>query len=132
MKNLYIIGAGGLGRNVLSYALDIMTVQNEWRIKGFLNSQKYIDALDDIDSLNYKICESLEGHRISEQNVYVFAISDVSIREKMCKKLKDDGAVFVNIIHPTAIISKTAVLGEGIIIAPYSTVGANAIIEDFV
>ena len=121
MKDLYIIGAGGFGRKVLTIAKDIEPTQDKWRIKGFLNSKGYMDAIDDIDTGEYTICESLESHMISDENVYVFAIADVNVRERMCTELSKKGAEFINLIHPTAYVTNTSVLGNGIIITPLSS-----------
>lgn len=132
MKDLYIIGAGGFGREVLTIAKDIEPRQDKWRIKGFLNSKSYMNDIDDIDTGQYRICESLESHIISDNNVYVFAISDVNVREKMCTELSKKGAEFINLIHPTAYVTNTSVLGNGIIITPLSIVSVNTIIGDHV
>lgn len=132
MKDLYIIGAGGFGREVLTIAKDIEPTQDKWRIKGFLNSKEYMDAIDDIDTGEYTICESLESHIISDENVYVFAIADVNVRERMCTELSKKGAEFINLIHPTAYVTNTSVLGNGIIITPLSLVSVNTFIGNHV
>lgn len=131
-KDLYIIGAGGFGREVLLIAREIETHQAEWRIKGFLNSEQYMDALDGIDADGYEICESIEEHKVTEQNVYVIAIADVNVRERISLEFLSRGAQFINLIHPTAFVANTANVGKGVIVAMYSTISANVKIGDFV
>lgn len=131
-KNLYIIGAGGFGREVLAVAKEIEIHQAEWIVKGFLNSAAYMDALDGLDTSGYVICESLEGHIVTEDNVYVFAIADVKAKERMCEEMLQKGARFINLIHPTAIVSNTADVGIGLIMFPFSSISVNTNIGDFV
>lgn len=131
-KKLYIIGAGGFGREVLSIARDLEPHQSAWKIEGFLNSECYMDALDGINTDGYRICESIEEHIISNDNVYVFAIADVHAKEKMCTDFLNKGAQFINLIHPTARIGYTAKVGIGLIMAPFSWISENTEIGDFV
>ena len=51
-----------------------------------------------------------------------------SIREKAYSYIKSLGFTFVNVIHPTAIISRTCKLGEGIVIFPGVTLNTEVII----
>lgn len=131
-KDLYIIGAGGFGREVLLIAREIEPHQAEWRIKGFLNSERYMDALDGIDTGGYTICESIEEHEVTDNNVYVIAIVDVNAKEKLCSDFISRGAQFINLIHPTAYVANTAIVGKGLILAMYSTISANTEVGDFV
>ena len=39
-KRLVIVGAGGLGHEVLGYALEILADQKEWQIGGFLDDDE--------------------------------------------------------------------------------------------
>lgn len=131
-KNLYIIGAGGFGREVLAAAKEIETHQTEWKVKGFLNSAAYMDALDGLDTSGYIICESLEEHVITKDNVYVFAMADVKAKERICNEMVQKGARFVNLIHPSAIVANTANVGVGLIMFPFSSISVNTNIGDFV
>ena len=49
MKNLYIVGAGGFGREVYAWLLDLPECNFEWQIKGFLD-----DNLEAMDGFNYE------------------------------------------------------------------------------
>lgn len=58
-----------------------------------------------------------------------------TIRQSIFRKMKNQGYVFANCIHPKSIISLTAVLAEGIqvmasaIIQPHAKIGENTIIN---
>ena len=115
MKNLIIIGAGGCGREVLQWAKDINRHNPRWNIKGFLDDNK--------EALNNKKCDievisSVEEYIVQQDDVFVCAIGNSQVRKKVMEKMSCKGAVFVNLIHPTAIITDSCTLGNGVIIYP--------------
>jgi len=127
VKNLIIIGAGGCGREILQWAKDINKQERTWNIKGFLD--------DDAKALNNKKCDipilsSIDAYDVQEEDVFVCGIGDSTTRKAVIKKMKDKGAEFVNIIHPTAIVADSCTLGNGIILYPFSLVSDNAIVSD--
>lgn len=130
MKDLIIIGAGGFGRELLSYAIDIMETGNsEWRVKGFLNDEP--NALDGFDT-GYSIIGSIAGHIVEKNAVYVCAIGDGQSRLKIGKDFQERGAEFPNFIHPTAKIRERVKMGIGNIFCPNSSVNPDVTIGDFV
>lgn len=130
MKNLIIIGAGGLARVILSYANDIMqTNECEWRVKGFIDEN--LNALDGIDT-GYPILGTISEHVIEEDSVYICAIGDSKARLSICRDFQKKGAEFINLIHPTARISERVKMGVGNIFCPNSAVNPDVVIGDFV
>lgn len=130
MKDLIIIGAGGFGREFLSYAIDMMETGNcEWRIKGFINDD--LNALDGFDT-GYQILGPITDHTVEENAVYVCAIGDGKARIAIGKRLQEKGAKFLNFIHPTAKIRERVKMGVGNIFCPNSSVNPDVSIGDFV
>lgn len=129
-KSLIVIGAGGFGREVLEYAQDILecTPNIGWTIGGFLD-----DDLSKLDAYKTeaKILGSISSHEVSSQNVYVCAIADTKIRKKICEQFKEQGAEFVNIIHPTARVGRRCKIGKGNILCPNSCLTVDVTIGDF-
>ena len=131
MKDLIIIGAGGLGREALEIALDIQEQnKTDWRVKGFITDIEGDFALK--DTLGYKIIDTISGHKICNDAVYVFAIADVSFKVKITNLFVSQGAKFINLIHPTAILGRTVILGKGNIISSRVTITSNVKIGNFV
>lgn len=127
MKNLVIIGAGGCGRELLQIAKDINKIEMKWNIKGFLDY--------DNTSLLNKICSisiigNDESYCISDDDDFVCGIGDSVLREKIINKLSKKGANFVNLIHPTALISETSQIGKAVVVYPYSSISDNTIIGE--
>jgi sugar O-acyltransferase (sialic acid O-acetyltransferase NeuD family) len=130
VKDLIIIGAGGFGREVLSYAIDIMkTTDCGWKVKGFIDDN--LNALDGKDT-GYKILGTISEHRVEENAVYICAIGDCKVRLAIGRDFQKRGAKFINFIHPTARIRERVKMGVGNIFCPNSGANPDVIIGDFV
>ena len=130
MKDLIIIGAGGFGRELLSYAIEIMqTSECGWRVKGFIDDN--LNAFKGIDT-GYPILGTISEHIIEENAVYVCAISDSKTRLSIGRDFQEKGAEFINFIHPTAKIRERVKMGVGNIFCPYSGANPDVTIGDFV
>lgn len=127
MKNLIIIAAGGCGREVLQWAKDINSVCPRWKIKGFLDDD--LKALDDV-VCDVKILAKIDDYVIESDDEFACCIGNSDIRKKVIERLQKKGAKFVNIIHPTAVLSESCKLGEGIILYPFSIISDNAVLGD--
>lgn len=128
MYNIIIIGAGGFGREVYNWAKESFSPK-KFRIKGFLSSNP-----NDLNNFNFDV--GILGHEnsynIKKQDRFLVAIGDIDIKKGVVAKLKKKGAQFLNLIHPTAIVSKTAKMGQGVIICPFVIVSDHVILDDFV
>lgn len=126
-KNLWIVGAGGFGREVYGMAQSAAGSGIEWRVAGFLNDIP--DALDRFDGLP-PICGGTDREPLAD-DVFTCAIGDIAGRRKVCAQLRERGARFINLVQPIACVSPSAELGEGIIVEALSGIGANTIVGDF-
>ena len=129
MKELYIIGAGGFGREVLQWCKDINSLEYKWDIKGFLD--------DDLGALNGYKCDCEVVGRIKDwipkdNEVFVIAVGEPLTKESIASSLLKKNAVFVSVIHPTAIIGQFNHIGQGVVIYPYAKITTNVYIGDFV
>ena len=127
MKNLIIIGAGGMGRSVYCIATGSIGFDTDFLIKGFIDDN--IHSLDDFE--NYPpVISDIESYQPQVDDVFVCSIGDVKIKKKVCDELLRKGAVFQKLIHKTAIVRQNAQIGDGCIIADYASVGADACIGE--
>lgn len=130
MKNLLIIGAGGFGREVYSWACDMPEYNKEWKIGGFID-----DDLDALKGYDYSVgvISSLQEYLIQTNDLFVCAIGRPQTKQICIDIIKGKGANhFANIIHPTAVVAKNVKLGEGVILCPMTVTNADAILGDFV
>lgn len=127
MKNLVIVGAGGMGRSVFCIATGSIGYATEFQIKGFID--------DDLQSLrgfeNYPpLLGTIEGYEICKDDVFVCSIGNTKTKKIICEKLKARGATFQTLIHKTAIVRQNAKIGDGSIIADFASVGADCTIGE--
>ena len=122
MKEIILVGAGGLGREVLEYVLDSVDPGTH-RIKGFLDDFK--DRLQP-DSLGYPILGNTTEYGLTEADWLLLTIGDPQQRMTIAERLTARGAQFLTLVHPLAHVARTARLGTGCIVGPFATVGAYA------
>lgn len=128
MKDIIIVGAGGFGREVESMLWDCFS-RNEYRLKGFLSR----DATDlDGYSVNAVHLGAPEEYAPQTEDRFVLAIGAMAARRRNVEALIAKGALFLNMIHPTATIFSSAVLGRGLVVYPHATVSNCAKLEDYV
>lgn len=127
MKNLIIVGAGGMGRSVYCIATGSIGYGTEFSVKGFID-----DDLHSMDGFeNYPpLLGSIESYEICKDDVFVCSIGNTKTKKKICEKLKARGAKFHTLIHKTAIVRQNAKIGDGCIIADFASVGADCIIGE--
>lgn len=129
MKRLLIVGAGGFGREVLQYAKDMQAVSKTWDYIEFINDD--LHALDKFNK-SHLIIDTITNYIPKENDEVMCAIGDSLKRYDIVNKLIKKGAVFTNIIHPTAIISPECTIGTGVIISFRAYVGPNSHLSNYV
>jgi sugar O-acyltransferase (sialic acid O-acetyltransferase NeuD family) len=128
-KKLLIIGAGGFGREVHTWASQVPPATVDWFVAGFLDENP--TALDAFP-LGSPVLGHPQRHTPQADEVFICAIGDPRTRIRLGRELKARGAKFVNLIHPTAIIGTGSKLGEGVILCPFAVVTAHATLGNFV
>jgi sugar O-acyltransferase (sialic acid O-acetyltransferase NeuD family) len=125
--NLVIIGAGGLAREIYDLALVCCAHLPDFTIKGFLSIEQ-----TNIEELGYpKIISNSTDYVIEKGDVFFCAIGGVLRRKKVVEKILNKGGKFINLIHPSAIISPSVQLGAGIAIKSYCVISSDVTIGDF-
>ncbi len=123
-----LIGAGSFARELINYAYDF----THGPFKGGFNA--YLGPETAFDGYSYKLdCLGMpEDYVPAKDDLFVVAISDPSTKKRLVTRLKGYGAKFVKFIHPSAVIAKTAFLGEGIVVCPNSVITADSKVGAFV
>jgi sugar O-acyltransferase (sialic acid O-acetyltransferase NeuD family) len=120
---IVLVGAGGLGREVLNYVLDAIRPSPHMRVKGFLDDNP--SALTP-ERCDFPILGSILHYPIEPQDRFVMAIGDFVKRAELIRKMEARGARFITIIHPTAYVASDATVGDGCIVGPFCAVGSGA------
>lgn len=114
MKDLYLVGAGGCGREVLNMILDMHAAQGpKWNIKGFLD--------DTDDPLKGKACDysvvgTIKDYSPAPNDVLLMCIASPQAKQRLVPMLKARGAVFDSFISPWAYLGRHNQIGEGAVI----------------
>lgn len=107
-SEIYIYGGGGHGQVVADIA----------RANGY----ETIHFLD--DSSENKFSEDLPKGDI------IVAIGNMQVRRRLCKRVKAAGFNLVSLIHPSAIISSSAIIGAGVVVMPLAVINARVRIDE--
>ena len=120
-KKLIIIGAGGHGKVVADIA--------------FLNGYQDISFLDDDASKKtngkYAVIGSIEDHKFFSNNAdqeidFFVAIGNNKKREEIIRLLNKKN--IVSLIHPTAVIDSSVIIGKGSVVMANVVVNADSVI----
>ena len=147
MKNIVIIGAGGVGREVSLIIHQINELEQTWNLLGFIDDNtdnwgKVINGysvIGGIDSLEF----------LSNDTYIVIAIANYKVKKNIVNKINNKFK-FATIVHPKVWIHDYMTVGEGtiiyegailtanieignhVIISPKCGVGHDSIIKDYV
>ena len=127
MKNLIIIGAGGMGRTIYSNALESVGYGDAFRIKGFIDDN--LQALDGYEGYPPIISTILDYMPMGD-DVFVSSIGG-SARRPCMEEIIRRGGEFIELIHHTARIYQNARLGKGNFIGAYTVIGNDAVVGDY-
>lgn len=127
-QDILIIGAGGLGREALLWTYEIPPEMRTWEVRGFLNSIP--SALDGYDT-GLSILGDPLVFSCSDGERLLCAIGDPQGKLKLCRTLRQRGARFISLIHPSAIVSKSAGIGSGCIVATCVVIGSGSRVGAF-
>ena len=127
MKQLIIIGAGGMGRTIYSNALEGIGFGDKYEVKGFIDDN--LNALDDYP--NYPpILGTIKDYIPQKNDVFISSIGGASRRPCM-EMIISRGGEFIELIHKTARIYNNAKLGKGNFLGAYTVIGNDAVVGDY-
>lgn len=118
MTALIIVGAGGFGRQMLSYALELGL-----DVAGFVDDD--LHALDGTETElpilgTTEIMASPSGHE------FVVAVGDPASRQRLSQAVTKVGGRLRTVVHPSAVVDRTATLGAGCVVCPFAVIGTGA------
>ena len=131
MKNIVIVGAGGLGREVVWLIERINQRTDEpWNILGFYDDGVEKGTWVQGFQVLGKVEQLLE---IKDEINVVCAIGNAAIKYKLINLLKTNASLkFPNLIDPSAVISDSGHMGIGNIICANVVISVNTKLYDFI
>lgn len=128
MKDLIIVGAGGLARKVF-VCLRRLNTEQKWNILGFIDDNE--NALDG-KKCDLRIIGKISSWQPADNQVFVMGISDPHTKHVVSDMLIAKGAVFETVVSPDVIMGDYVEIGEGsVVMTPYN-VESGAKIGKFV
>lgn len=125
MKNLYIIGAGGLALEVLFLIEEINKVKEQYAFGGFVDKEK-----GELNGFKVFDEDTFLNNNKEKDTCIVFGIGDPSLIKKI--HLKYNHLHFPNLIHPNFVgDTKNIHLGKGNIITAGCVFTTNIKVGDF-
>lgn len=122
MKNLIIIGAGGMGRAIYNIAIGCNGYGFEFTVKGFIDDD--IHQLDGFEGYP-PMLDTIDNYRIEPEDVFCCSIGDVPTKVRCCEKILAKGGKFITLVHSLARVCNNVKLGEGCIVAPFCLVDCD-------
>jgi sugar O-acyltransferase (sialic acid O-acetyltransferase NeuD family) len=122
--DILIVGAGGFGREAYRWACDAWP-EHIPRIAGFLSADA--SALTGQANLP-PILGDPAAFTPTPGDALLLAIGVPGTRRRVAEDLASRGATFLTLIHPTATVTPSAVLGPGCIICPHAVISDAAVL----
>lgn len=129
VKKLILVGGGASAREYIDLSDAISAAGQGKKITAYID-----DTGPVLDGSDYQLeyLGSVRQYTPDLDDEFVMAIASPEAKKKISQLLRDKGAKFAQLIHPSAAISTTAKLGEGVTIGAHAFISANAKIGDLV
>ncbi|WP_027799241.1 acetyltransferase [Paraburkholderia dilworthii] len=128
-KRLIVAGCGAFARELINWAQDAADAGSGPAISAFLDASPAA-----LEGYPYQLewRGDIDDYRAQDGEAVVVAIGDPAARRDVVARLRERGAVFATLVHPRAVVARSAVLGEGVVICPQAVISADAQVGDFV
>lgn len=129
MKNIIIVGTGGVARETTLIIKEINLLKPSWNILGYIDNdtKKFGEYID-----GYKVLGDLDVLKsITEDFHLVIAISSYKVKKTIVEKLRGEYP-YATIIHPKVVINDSITIGYGTIIYEGTIITVNVHIGNHV
>lgn len=121
-RRLWVIGAGGFGREVVSLVRRLGRTDPGYEVAGVVDDAPSAQNVARLERLGVPLSGDLAGAlRRTEPWSAVVAIGDAAVRERIVRRLAEEAAAPVDLpalVHPDATVGEDVELGEGTVVAP--------------
>jgi sugar O-acyltransferase (sialic acid O-acetyltransferase NeuD family) len=129
LESVYVVGAGGFGREVFAWARHHPLAGKAWSIAGFID-----DDADALANYNYPlgVVSDIEGCLADSfpRAKMLLAIGDPEMRRSLALRLSQAGHQWMSLIHPSAVIGENVRFGQGCIVCPHATLTCDIALGD--
>ncbi len=125
VNRLILVGCGAFARELINWVDDLVDLGKCTQISGFLDENP-----NALDGFPYAVpyLGTISAYKPILGDQLLMAIGDPRSKKTLYADLKTRGASFYSFVHPSAVIAKTAKLGEGVVVCPQAFVSADSVI----
>ncbi|KAB7707394.1 acetyltransferase [Bacillus aerolatus] len=123
MKAIVVIGEGGHSKVVQ----DIIKAEAEYKLVALLDDKYTISQKSDkviLAPISYAFKLMQEEKEVH----FIVAIGNNRVRKQIVERLASKNAHFAVLIHPSAIVSPSALIKDGTVVMPNAVINAAAVI----
>jgi sugar O-acyltransferase (sialic acid O-acetyltransferase NeuD family) len=126
-KRLILVGCGAFARELINWVEDLADLGKSISVNGFLD-----DDPNALQGFPYSVPHlgNISAFIPQRGDQLLMAIGDPKAKKTLFAELKNKGATFATLIHPSAVIARSAKLGEGVVLCPQAFVSADAVVGD--
>lgn len=128
-KRGILVGGGAFGREILSWEKNKSDVMFGIGIKYFVDADASV--FDAYPELNLMYLGDPEIYIPEVGDIFLIAIGSPQMKDRIANRLENLGSEFATVVHPSAVVARTAKLGAGVVIGPQCYVSANTEIGSF-
>ncbi len=130
MKDIIILGAGGLGQEIAWLIEEINEEKKRWNILGYIDSHP---AVQNLEFIGYPVLGPLDLIDKYKNAYYVIAYGDPKLRKRIVQStLNIYNVKWANLYSPTVRIHSSNKIGKGVVIGRYSDLTLDCQIGNFV
>lgn len=127
MHDIIILGAGGFGREILSWVPECFPA-GDYRLKGYLDQDP--GRLDGFD-VPVPVLAAPGDYQVQPEDHFLVAVGDPAAKERVVEPILAQGGQFLTMVHPSAVVASNASIGVGVVLYPFVGVSSLAVLRDF-
>ena len=126
-ERLILVGGGELGRELINWIDDLADMGKSIPVTGFLD-----DNPDALKGFQYPVAYlgAIQFYVPQTGDLLLMAVGNPKVKKTLFADLKMRGCQFSTLIHPSAVVARTATLGEGVVVCPQAFISADATVGD--
>lgn len=129
-KRIVLVGGGAFARELLSWILDASDAATLPPVVGYLDAKS--DAFTGFPGQDVAWLGAPADYQPQPGDLLAISIGDPAAKAAVCQSLAEKGAKFLTVVHPSAVVSRTATLGAGVVVGPHSYIATHASLGDYV
>ena len=123
---VYIVGAGGFGREVFGILLELTRIGVMSGVAGFFDDAPSSENIARVHALDSEVLGTVSDvARIRDPFAAVIAIGSPMARRSIARRLEKAPVTYPSIVHPSATLGMCVALAEGVVIAAGARLSTN-------